>query len=42
MRILVVEDDPVLSRQLVETLTRAGEQPHAQGIDGDHDGASSR
>src|SRR5438552_3604661 len=24
MRILVVEDDPVLSRQLAETLTRAG------------------
>src|SRR2546425_1868461 len=25
MRVLVVEDDPVLSRQLAETLTRAGD-----------------
>ena len=31
MRILVVEDDPVLSRQLVETLTRAGDAVDCAG-----------
>jgi len=25
MRVLIVEDDPVLSRQLAETLSRAGD-----------------
>src|SRR2546430_6081934 len=31
MRILVVEDDPVLSRQLAETLTRAGDAVDCAG-----------